>query len=112
MTRFAQAPAPLLDAHPATAPVDHHTRLTLTETGLHVLHGRQDHVTLNGVDRWIGGVHLEIGCAWCGCAAASRGRRPGHARSHETGRNVVGTEDAARVYVERRGLDAPAPHLA
>jgi hypothetical protein len=58
MTRFAQAPAPLLDAHPATAPVDHHTRLTLTETGLHVLHGRQDHVTLNGVDRWIGGVHL------------------------------------------------------
>ncbi|WP_327581711.1 hypothetical protein OHA25_37860 [Nonomuraea sp. NBC_00507] len=30
----------------------------VTDAGRHVLHGRQDHVTLNGVDRWIGGVPL------------------------------------------------------
>ena len=34
------------------------TRLTLTETGRRVLAGDADHVDLNGVDRWIGGVHL------------------------------------------------------
>jgi hypothetical protein len=30
----------------------------LTETGARVLAGRDDHVRLNGIDRWIGGVHL------------------------------------------------------
>jgi hypothetical protein len=32
--------------------------LKLTDVGRRVLAGRADHVTLNGVDRWIGGVHL------------------------------------------------------
>ncbi len=33
--------------------------LELTEVGRRVLAGRADDVALNGVDRWIGGVHLE-----------------------------------------------------
>ncbi len=32
--------------------------LRLTETGERVLRGDADHVALNGVDRWVGGVHL------------------------------------------------------
>jgi hypothetical protein len=35
------------------------TELALTEAGRDVLEGRQDHVRLNGIDRWLGGVHLE-----------------------------------------------------
>jgi hypothetical protein len=34
------------------------TRLRLTPAGARVLAGQADHVTLNGLDRWIGGVHL------------------------------------------------------
>jgi hypothetical protein len=48
LERMAAAPAPLLAADP----------LRLTETGREVLAGRADHVALNGIDRWIGGVHL------------------------------------------------------
>ena len=35
--------------------------LALTDTGRDVLAGRADHVALNGVDRWMGGVHLTDG---------------------------------------------------
>jgi hypothetical protein len=35
-----------------------HTGLRLTGTGARVLAGEVDHVARNGVDRWIGGVHL------------------------------------------------------
>jgi hypothetical protein len=55
MTRLATARSPLLEAH---APVGAPTRLELTEAGREVLEGRRDHVALNGVDRWIGGVLL------------------------------------------------------
>ncbi len=30
----------------------------ITETGVKVLEGRADHIDLNGIDRWLGGVHL------------------------------------------------------
>jgi hypothetical protein len=36
-------------------------RVALTETGARVLAGELDHVALNGIDRWIGGVHLHPG---------------------------------------------------
>lgn len=36
-------------------------RLTLTAAGRDVLAGRADHVRLNAVDRWLGGVHLGTG---------------------------------------------------
>jgi hypothetical protein len=34
------------------------TRLRLTAAGGRVLRGQADHVALNGIDRWVGGVHL------------------------------------------------------
>ena len=55
MTALATAPTPLLDA---AAPVRADTAVRLTPAGREVLDGRRDHVALNGVDRWIGGVHL------------------------------------------------------
>ena len=58
MDRMAHASAPLLDAEPADRPVDHGTALRLTDTGTQALAGAVDHVRLNGIDRWIGGVHL------------------------------------------------------
>jgi hypothetical protein len=32
--------------------------VTITETGRKVLEGRADHIDLNGIDRWLGGIHL------------------------------------------------------
>jgi hypothetical protein len=58
ISRLARAPKPLLEAEPAAAPIDRHVRLGLTAAGRRVLEGGDDHVALNGVDRWIGGVHL------------------------------------------------------
>jgi hypothetical protein len=55
MTRLATGPMPLLEA---AVPVDRATPLRITEAGRDVLDGRADHVGLNGIDRWIGGVHL------------------------------------------------------
>jgi hypothetical protein len=58
MDRMANAPVPLLHVDPAGHPVDRGSGLRLTGTGARVLAGGVDHVTLNGIDRWIGGVHL------------------------------------------------------
>jgi hypothetical protein len=55
LERLASADVPLVRA---AAPVGHHTPLAITEAGRRVLAGEADHVELNGVDRWIGGVHL------------------------------------------------------
>ena len=41
-----------------------HTPVELTDTGHAVLEGRADHVKLNGIDRWIGGVHLTNENIW------------------------------------------------
>jgi hypothetical protein len=38
--------------------VDRHATVALTDAGRRVLDGAADHVALNGIDRWIGGVHL------------------------------------------------------
>ncbi|MEU6716468.1 hypothetical protein ABZ897_33810 [Nonomuraea sp. NPDC046802] len=58
MDRLAGAPHPLLDLRPADAPAGRDTLLRLTAAGARVLAGEEDHVRLNGVDRWIGGVRL------------------------------------------------------
>ena len=58
MDRMVQARVPLLHAVPSGRPVERGTPLRLTDTGARVLAGDADHVTLNGIDRWIGGVHL------------------------------------------------------
>ncbi|MFI5895907.1 hypothetical protein ACIA5D_37995 [Actinoplanes sp. NPDC051513] len=58
MDRMARAAVPLLHTQPASGPVDRKTSLRLTDMGAQVLAGAADHVTINGIDRWIGGVHL------------------------------------------------------
>jgi hypothetical protein len=58
MHRLARAPEPLLTVEPFDQPVEPHSRLQRTDIGTRVLAGQQDHLTLNGIDRWIGGVHL------------------------------------------------------
>ena len=58
MDRMAAAPVPLLETDPPGRAVDRFSGLRLTGTGARVLAGEADHVALNGVDRWIGGVHL------------------------------------------------------
>ena len=57
MRRLAEARVPLLDTDAVS--VSTQTRVGLTEAGNRVLAGDADHVELNGVDRWIGGVHLD-----------------------------------------------------
>ena len=63
--RLARAEVPLASAGAGT--VDRDTAVALTEAGRRVLDGAADHVELNGVDRWIGGVHLlgrEVSWRW------------------------------------------------
>jgi hypothetical protein len=56
--RMVRASVPLLHAVPSNHPVGRGTSLRLTDAGDRVLAGDADHVVLNGIDRWIGGVHL------------------------------------------------------
>jgi hypothetical protein len=58
MDRMARASAPLLRVDPPDRPVEAGSGLRLTGTGARVLAGGADHVAVNGIDRWIGGVHL------------------------------------------------------
>jgi hypothetical protein len=58
MDRLAGAAYPLLEVGSAGGPVEGGTVVRLTAVGGRVLAGEEDHVRLNGVDRWIGGVHL------------------------------------------------------
>lgn len=55
LERLAGAAASLVEAG---APVEPTTPVVLTDTGRRVLAGLADHVGVNGVDRWVGGVHL------------------------------------------------------
>jgi hypothetical protein len=56
VSRLANTRTPVLEAegpHVAAS-----TRLGPTPVGRRVLDGEDDHIRLNGIDRWIGGVHL------------------------------------------------------
>jgi hypothetical protein len=58
LDRLADARVPLVARRPA---------LTLTSEGAQALAGALDHVRVNGLDRWIGGVHLhgrDVGWRW------------------------------------------------
>jgi hypothetical protein len=59
MDRMAQGPHPLLRLDPPGRTVDRTTGVHLTGTGARVLAGQADQIALNGIDRWIGGVHLQ-----------------------------------------------------
>jgi hypothetical protein len=46
--------------------------VTITDVGRSVIEGRSDHIQLNGIDRWLGGVHLkgdEAAWRWDGLSA-------------------------------------------
>jgi hypothetical protein len=58
MAQLAGARAPLLELDPPGGEVTAGTRLRPTPAGRRVLRGEADHVALNGIDRWVGGVHL------------------------------------------------------
>jgi hypothetical protein len=58
VARLARARAPLLELDPPGGEVTAATGLRPTAAGRRVLRGEADHVALNGIDRWIGGVHL------------------------------------------------------
>ncbi|MDX6300126.1 MAG: hypothetical protein QOF53_1340 [Nocardioidaceae bacterium] len=56
--RLGAAPHPLLAVEPSPDKVDRHSVVRLTDVGGQVLAAAADHVAVNGIDRWIGGVHL------------------------------------------------------
>jgi hypothetical protein len=55
LERLARASTPLVEAE---IPVGWHTAVAISDTGRAVLAAEADHVELNGVDRWVGGVRL------------------------------------------------------
>lgn len=59
MDRLASAERPLLTLGGPPGPPGHRTPVSLTDTGRAVLAGEADHAALNGLDRWVGGIHLE-----------------------------------------------------
>jgi hypothetical protein len=59
MDQMAQGPHPLLRLDQPGRPTDMRTGVDLTDTGARVLAGQADQIALNGIDRWIGGVHLQ-----------------------------------------------------
>jgi hypothetical protein len=58
MDQMAHGPHPLLRLDPPGRPANPATGVRLTDTGARVLAGQADQIALNGIDRWIGGVHL------------------------------------------------------
>jgi hypothetical protein len=58
LRRLAAGTHPLLHVEPSRVEVDRHSAVHLTDDGRQVLEGDADQVALNGVDRWVGGVHL------------------------------------------------------
>lgn len=58
VARLANARTPPLTVEAQQVGVGTSTQVRLTDAGRRVLAGSDDYVQLNGVDRWIGGVHL------------------------------------------------------
>ena len=56
---MAAGPHPLLRLDPPGRLVERTTGVRLTDTGARVLAGQADQIALNGIDRWIGGAHLQ-----------------------------------------------------
>jgi len=61
LSLLENVPTPLISSSGAPRA---ETALAITERGREVLEGRADHVKLNGIDRWLGGVHLRHDQIW------------------------------------------------
>jgi hypothetical protein len=59
LRELAASPRPLLRLEPATSGALRALRVSLTTSGREVLEGRDDWVRIRGIDRWLGGVHLQ-----------------------------------------------------
>jgi hypothetical protein len=59
MDRLAEGAHPLLRLDPPGRPAQRTTGVRLSGAGARVLAGEADQIALNGIDRWIGGVHLQ-----------------------------------------------------
>src|SRR5436305_10862029 len=59
LRELASSPRPLVRLAPAVAGSPYPQRIALTTTGRDVLDGRDDWVRIRGIDRWLGGVHLQ-----------------------------------------------------
>jgi hypothetical protein len=65
LRELAAPPRPLLRLEPGAAGSLRPLRLSLTPTGREVLAGRDDWVRIRGIDRWLGGVHLQgVEASW------------------------------------------------
>jgi hypothetical protein len=67
LRRLAAGRAPLVSLPPDAAPAWPPPRgapIRITPMGRDVLLGRRDWIAENGIDRWVGGVHLERGNVW------------------------------------------------
>ena len=81
LRELASSPRPLVRLEPAVTGSPYPQRITLTTTGRDVLDGRDDWVRIRGIDRWLGGVHLQgADAAW---------------RWYEAGRRLVRTSPPA-----------------
>jgi hypothetical protein len=59
LRELAAPPRPLLRLEPSPTGSVRAQRVSLTTTGRGVLEGRDDWVRIRGIDRWLGGVHLQ-----------------------------------------------------
>ncbi|MFY9824588.1 MAG: DUF1835 domain-containing protein [Thermoanaerobaculia bacterium] len=59
LRELASSPRPLVRLEPALNGSPYPQRIALTTTGRDVLDGRDDWVRIRGIDRWLGGVHLQ-----------------------------------------------------
>ena len=59
LRELAASPLPLVRLEPGAGGSLRALRISLTSTGREVLEGREDRVRVRGVDRWLGGVHLQ-----------------------------------------------------
>ncbi|MDF2958557.1 MAG: DNA-directed polymerase subunit sigma [Paenibacillus sp.] len=66
LAKMSQAPYPLLNieglktfpGYTDPSPSFHHCQVVLTEFGRKVMAGKEDSISMNGIDEWYGGVHL------------------------------------------------------
>jgi hypothetical protein len=65
LRELALPPRPLVRLDPGAQATLRSLRISITATGREVLDGRDDWVRIRGIDRWLGGVHLQgVEAAW------------------------------------------------
>jgi hypothetical protein len=77
LRELAAPPRPLVRLDPGTQGSLRYLQIALTGSGREVLENRDDWVRIRGVDRWLGGIHLQgVEAAWRWDAETERAVRP------------------------------------